>query len=379
MDAPHELITYGGRRFMRIKLSVRRKSTLCTVPQRIAGRYEVREMLAHGGGGIVLVGYDVPTNHEVLIKAALGYRLKRYARHHDTAGALEHLRRVRHRLQTERRILVQLRRRGANAVPHPHNFVYDFNPGLTEPLPGTSWRLEDPDLLASEPFLVMQWIHGIGLDALRRQRYPDAMPPPLALDLVQQVVAVLQLLHRPFQLEGRTWELVYQDIKPANILVSDGNRATLVDFGGCQLVIDGTLVLNGAHTPGYCPPEQTDRRRWLAPDAAREAESSGAEMDSGPIPLTAAADVYCVGSTLYHLLTGTNPQKLLPSKASEQEPTANRRGSHRPGRAVMQWDWQRLDGCCPAAVSRLVRRCLEPDPRDRFPDADTLAEEMRAL
>ena len=70
-------------------------------------------------------------------------------------------------------------------------------------------------------------------------------------------------------------------------MVAPSGPLMLVDFGGCQVVIDGVAVLAGSCTPGYAPPE----------------------CDEGPARvLLACADVFTIGSTLYHILTGIDPR-----------------------------------------------------------------------
>ena len=119
---------------------------------------------------------------------------------------------------------------------------------------------------------------------------------------------------------------------------------TVLDLGGCQLVNEdtGQKLLPGACTSGYCPPE--------------------CEQPYGV--LTPTADVYTVGSNLFHLLTGRSPLDLLaPSLAGT------------PPRAV-RLDTTLLEGRCRPATRRLVERCLAPSPADRYPDADALQQAL---
>jgi serine/threonine protein kinase len=68
-----------------------------------------------------------------------------------------------------------------------------------------------------------------------------------------QVADVLHFLHQPKAMRaGMTWQLIYQDLKPANLLISSQDRVTVIDLGGCQLLNLDTnqKLLPGAATPG---------------------------------------------------------------------------------------------------------------------------------
>jgi serine/threonine protein kinase len=85
-------------------------------------------------------------------------------------------------------------------------------------------------------------------------------------------------------LHGHTPEpIVFRDMKPSNVMVNSRGRIMLVDFGIAKIYDPQLKTTTGARalTPGYSPPEQygfgtTDSR----------------------------SDIYAVGATLYHLLTG---------------------------------------------------------------------------
>jgi serine/threonine-protein kinase len=182
------------------------------------------------------------------------------------------------------------------------------------------------------------------LEELIAREFPGGMPEPLALDLIGPIVRTLALLHEPWTLRnGRRWHCVYQDLKPANVLVDPLGRPTLLDFGGCQVVIDGVPVLAGARTAGYAPPE---------------AVGPGARV------LLPEADVYTVGSTLYHMLTGVDPRDLW----------ARRRG--RPGGHL---DFRALPPGVSPGLRGLLARMLAPRPSDRPAGAGPLATALEAL
>jgi serine/threonine protein kinase len=318
-----------------------------TVAQPLAGRYEIVGFFASGGTGLLLEGRDLRTCGRVLVKCVLRYDILPYARFADRDGFTNQLRAPRKTLEVERRILVLLRNAGCNAVPHPNDFVFDSNPLLRGPYvteDGPEWTYDDEALIDAEPYLVMEAVEGTSLEQIVTQQPDRRLPLDRSLGIMRQVVSVLRLLHQPRQLRsGMTWQLVYQDLKPANLIVTAHDRVTVIDLGGCQLsnLATGQKLLQGACTPGYCPPE-CERPYTL---------------------LTPAADVYTVGSTLFHLLTGRSPLEFLPVGLALNQ-----------ARAV-RLDLDLLPEARPA-LHTFLQRCLAEDAAARYPD---MSEVQRAL
>ena len=145
-------------------------------------------------------------------------------------------------------------------------------------------------------------------------------------------------------------DVVHRDIKPDNILLSDGH-AIVVDFGIAKAVGTArdaaTLTSAGTSlgTPAYMAPEQA----------------------AGEVDVDHRADVYAVGAVLYEMITGAPPfvgtfQQIVVAKMTKDGPTLDTRGS-----AVSP------------TLARLVARCMARDPAQRPPTADALLIELRAL
>ena len=133
------------------------------IAQTLAGRYQIKNFFRSGGCGLLLRGRDQQTETDVLIKTTLRYDVVYYARGQDVEGFRKAVRQARQQLQTERRIMVQLKNRGCNAIPNPNDYVFDWNPKLAGPYEcdnGGTWRYDEEDMLSSEPYLVMEHVDG---------------------------------------------------------------------------------------------------------------------------------------------------------------------------------------------------------------------------
>jgi hypothetical protein len=133
------------------------------------------------------------------------------------------------------------------------------------------------------PYLVMQWVEGLPLYLWGKLR---GLTSRQALRVLGQVARALEATHR----HG-----VHRDVKGDNVLVTSEGDAVLVDFGCCWY--EGARPL----TVGVLPP---GTRPYRSPQALRhEREGNPEDRYVG----TPADDVYALGVTAYHLVTGTYP------------------------------------------------------------------------
>lgn len=137
-------------------------------------------------------------------------------------------------------------------------------------------------------FLVMDFVPGTDLNVLLAER-GQVFPVAQVAAWADQVLDALEYLHR------RTPPVIHRDIKPANIKVTVEGKVFLLDFGLAKGLHTQMSRATGAgrssvqaYTPGYAPVEQM--------------QGTGTD---------ARSDVFSLGATLYHLMTGTPPVDAL--------------------------------------------------------------------
>jgi tetratricopeptide (TPR) repeat protein len=217
------------------------------------------------------------------------------------------------------------------------------------------------------PFYAMRFIHGDSLlDALESFHQADGPKR----DPGQRSLALRKLLARFVAVcdaiaYAHSRGVLHRDIKPANILVGPYGETLVVDWGlakpggeaaACGLDSEPTLrpssadavarTLAGAvkGTPAYMSPEQAAGRVDLM----------------GP-----TSDIYSLGATLYHLLTGHRP---FEDKDTQEVLRKVRKGLFKPPRQVNKQ--------VPAALDAICRKAMAREPKERYPTAKALAEDI---
>jgi tRNA A-37 threonylcarbamoyl transferase component Bud32 len=166
-------------------------------------------------------------------------------------------------------------------------------------------------------YLVMKYISGGDFLARLRNAPGGRIDEKTVTDWACQVADVLEYLHR------RNPPIIYRDLKPANLMI-DGNsgRVMLIDFGIARWVTTHEKGVTAVGTMGYAPPE----------------------LFSGKVE--PRSDIYSLGATMFHLLTGSDPQdnpllifdfnknprprQLAPSLSNEMEAILMRAVGYKP-------------------------------------------------
>ncbi len=175
--------------------------------------------------------------------------------------------------------------------------------------------------------IVMDFIEGRSLQDLLKHGGPQE--PDKVVEWAKQLCDVLGYLH------SRTPPIIYRDMKPANVMLEPSGRVKLIDFGTArEYKVGHAGDTTWLGTRGYAAPEQFGDR--------------GQQTD-------ARTDIYCLGATMYHLLTGYSPADtnlaILPLR-------------------------QLNPAFAGTGLEKIVAKCCEPDPRDRY---QSCAELMYAL
>jgi serine/threonine protein kinase len=185
-------------------------------------------------------------------------------------------------------------------------------------------RVTDHFTLPSQgQYLVMDFVEGEDLGSLLQRLGP--VPLPQALVWVTQVADALVYLH------SRQPPVVHRDIKPANIRITPEGQAMLVDFGLVKVYDPHLRTTMGARavTPGYAPPEQY-----------------------GHGATDARTDIYALGATLYHMLTGQEPLESVQRIAGAQMRLAHQ-----------------VNPNIPVSIGMLIDHSMQLEPAQRFQNA----------
>lgn len=177
-------------------------------------------------------------------------------------------------------------------------------------------------------YLVMDYVAGQDLLTLLKKQPPGqpGLPVDQVLEWADQLCAALHYLHT------QNPPIVHRDVKPANIKLADSGLVKLVDFGLVKWMApddNSTItVIQGLGTLAYTPLEQY----------------GGDTGHTDP-----RTDIYALGATLYHLLTG-------------QPPASAKERFLRPDRFVLP---QHLAPDLPPHIAEAILRAMAMHPQDR--------------
>ncbi|HKM80925.1 MAG TPA: protein kinase [Candidatus Acidoferrum sp.] len=217
-------------------------------------------------------------------------------------------------------------------------------------------QLNHPNILAvydagaidSRPYIVAELLHG---ETLRERLSSGALPPRKSVELAALIARGLGAAHD----KG----VVHRDIKPENIFLCADGQLKILDFGLARLSprdasspgSDSTLTLAYQTASGLL----LGTAAYMSPEQAR-----GQSAD-------ARSDIFSLGTVLYEMLSGQRPfsgatvADLLSAILKEDPPPLPLSAKFAP------------------ALERVVRRCLEKNPAERFQSARDLAFQLDSM
>lgn len=173
--------------------------------------------------------------------------------------------------------------------------------------------------------IIMDYVQGNSLNKALEEY--GAQPQEYVIEWAKQLCDVLGYLH------SRQPPIIYRDMKPANIMLKPDGNVTLIDFGTAREFKEKNLAdTTCLGTVGYAAPEQF----------------------GGMGQTDARTDIYCLGATLYHLVTGCNPSE----PPYEMKPI------------------RQINPGLSSGLERIILKCTQRNPADRYQSA---AELMYAL
>ena len=172
-------------------------------------------------------------------------------------------------------------------------------------------------------YVIMDYIEGESLDKILNEY--GAQPEELVINWAKQLCDALSYLH------SQKPPIIYRDMKPANVMLKPEGNIKIIDFGIAreykeQNLADTTVL----GTRGYAPPEQYSGQT------------------------DARSDIFALGMTMHHLLTGIDPRKG---------------DSYAP---VRQWNPELSEG-----IEIIINKCVEPVAENRYQNCEDLLYDLQ--
>ena len=203
-------------------------------------------------------------------------------------------------------------------------------------------RVSDYFKEGDREFFVMQFVEGANLAEIIAQRR-EPMPSHTVVAWADQLLDALMYLH------SHEPKVIHRDIKPHNLKITPAGKIVLLDFGLAKSQAKGVTEMELCRSIfGYSPVmRHLNRSRiWYHPQS----------------------DIYALGATLYHLLTGVKPpdaltraMALISSRSNPLKP------AHQVNRSVSP------------ELSAILSRAMEQNPHERYRSAMDFRDALRRL
>jgi len=192
-------------------------------------------------------------------------------------------------------------------------------------------------------FLVMQFISGADLAEIISQQ-PGPFPRATVIAWADQLLDALVYLHT------RERQIIHRDIKPHNLKLTSNGRIALLDFGLAKAeAIEASTTVSSTSIFGYT-------RRY---SPLEQIQNHGT---------TPRSDIYALGATLYHLLTGVKP---LDAVARATALVNSKSDPLRPADEIYR--------SVGPEIGLILSRAMALNPEDRYATADEFREDLRRV
>jgi serine/threonine protein kinase len=198
--------------------------------------------------------------------------------------------------------------------------------------------------IGDRQFLVMQYIPGMDLEQLlaeRRERGQGVFLATQVLRWADQLLDALEYLH------SQKPPIIHRDIKPQNLKLTPRGEVILLDFGLAKGISNQPAEGGGQSIRGYTP------------NYASLEQIRGTGTD-------ARSDIYSIGATLYHLLTGQMPQDAMTRIA------AMLMGQSDPLPQINE-----LNKEVPLSIAAVIEKAMSPHPDQRYQSAAMMRQALR--
>jgi eukaryotic-like serine/threonine-protein kinase len=281
------------------------------------GSYEIGAAIGAGGMGEVYRARDTKLNRDVAIKVLP-----------------EHL-----ALDPAALARFEREAQAVAALSHPNILaIHDF---------GVADVQQDGKPSTRVAYAVTELLEG---ETLRAKIADGALPARKAVEYALQIVHGIAAAHR----KG----VIHRDLKPENVFVTQDGRVKILDFGlakATEPVGDGSVAPT-QNVPATSPGTVMGTVGYMSPEQVR-----GIAADH-------RTDIFSFGVVFYEMLAG-----LRPFRGDSHVETMNAILKEDPPEIVLP------GGSAPAALDRIVRRCLEKNPDERFHSAHDLGLALETL
>lgn len=271
----------------------------------IADIYEINEKIGAGGGGVVYLGRHIRLDKKIVLKAdkrRLSVGTEKLRREVDLLKGLSH-----------------------TYIPQVYDFVQEN--GIV--------------------YTVMDYVEGESLDRILARG--EKIPQKMIVKWACQLLEALSYLHHQ-----KPHGILHGDIKPANIMLRKDGDICLIDFNiALALGEDGAVRVG--YSRGYASPEHYGSDGSLVNPLAgttkkhsQSKSEQSTDTGSKKILMDARSDIYSLGATLYHLLSGKKPAE----KASDVVPLE----------------------CCSPQIAQIIAKSMSPDPDRRYQSAEEMLD-----